>query len=96
MEKKVLVYERYISNPNEVKSLQDLGIDGHRLIQYRYRAREIFVEEIVSVIKYRGNDFECGVRLSDGERITIKENHDDFFIRINDVKNGTIENNDNV
>ena len=89
--KTIVVLARYIANPEQVEYLTDLGLDSFRLIQYRYREKTVYVDEIMSVIKYKGNDYECGIRLSDGSKITVKEHPDSLFIRINDVKNGTIE-----
>ena len=89
--KTIDVWERYISNPEQVEYLSDLGLDTYKLIQYRYRVKQVFIDEIMSVIKYKGNDFECGIRLSDGTKMTVKEHPDELFIRINDIKNGVIE-----
>ena len=91
--KTIVVLARYIANPEQVEYLTDLGLDSYRLIQYRYREKTVFIDEIMSVIKYKGNDYECGIRLSDGSKLIIKEHPDELFIRINDIKNGTIEDN---
>ena len=85
------VLERYISNHDELESLEELGVDVKKHILYKYRRTNPKIDDIERIIEIPENDKECKIKFYAGYTITVLANFDDLCILFNDLCNGMIE-----
>jgi len=84
---RIEIYEKYISNEDEIEYLNEIGIDTSKQTVYGYRRTMPFLEEIDRPIEIPDNKDECIVRFWTGEEVIIKANYDEFCIFLHDVEN---------
>lgn len=95
MVKRIELYERYISNADQVEQMIDLGCTKY-LIEHKYRRTNPRMDEVERIIEIPGNIFECEVLFYSGEIITVKAQFDELCILFNDLENNNIEDDEEI